>query len=42
MKPIIFGPGSIEQAHKENEFIEYSQIKNYSKVLEKLIRQTCC
>lgn len=34
----IFGPGSINQAHKVNEFIKISEIQKYQKSLKKIIR----
>ncbi|EPJ52969.1 MAG: hypothetical protein OFPI_12090 [Osedax symbiont Rs2] len=35
---IVCGPGSIDQAHKPNEFIEISQIEKCAGFIEKLIR----
>jgi acetylornithine deacetylase len=33
---IVIGPGSIEQAHKPNEFIELEQIAQCERFLERL------
>ncbi|SEQ85064.1 acetylornithine deacetylase [Hyunsoonleella jejuensis] len=35
---IICGPGSIEQAHRANEFIAKDELKDYCKILEKLVK----
>jgi succinyl-diaminopimelate desuccinylase len=32
-----FGPGLTEQAHKPNEYIEYKMLRDYVKILERLI-----
>ena len=37
MSVVVFGPGSIEQAHKPNEFIELSQLNACEACLRKLI-----
>ena len=37
---IVCGPGSIDQAHKPNEFIEISQIEKCAEFVEKLIQHS--
>jgi len=39
MPVVVFGPGSIEQAHKPDEFIELSQIAECENFLEKLMKR---
>jgi acetylornithine deacetylase len=41
METLVMGPGSIEQAHQPNEYIEQSQIEPATEVLRKLIKQLC-
>ncbi|MEJ8574376.1 acetylornithine deacetylase [Microbaculum marinum] len=41
MSTVVFGPGSIEQAHKPDEFIELSQIEACQVFLEKLCARLC-
>ncbi len=41
IETIVCGPGSIDQAHKPNEFISIEQIKKYEIFLEKIIKTTC-
>lgn len=41
METLVMGPGSIEQAHQPNEFIEQSQIKPAISVLRELIQKQC-
>lgn len=41
METIVMGPGSIDQAHQPNEFIEQSQIAPAVKVIEELINTFC-
>ena len=36
---VVFGPGSIQQAHTENEFIEIGELLKGRDVLDKLLRQ---
>jgi acetylornithine deacetylase len=38
---LIFGPGSIDVAHKANEFIEISALKKGTDIVEKVIRLKC-
>ncbi|TNF66418.1 MAG: acetylornithine deacetylase [Gammaproteobacteria bacterium] len=38
IEPVIFGPGSIEQAHKPDEYIEINQLVSYSDKLLQMIR----
>lgn len=38
---IVMGPGSINQAHQPDEYIELSQIKPAQQQLERMIRQVC-
>ncbi|MDG2176725.1 MAG: acetylornithine deacetylase [Gammaproteobacteria bacterium] len=42
MDTIIMGPGSIDQAHQPNEYMELSQVKPCIEILKKLIRDYCC
>ncbi|MFD2726253.1 acetylornithine deacetylase [Hyunsoonleella rubra] len=37
LQSIICGPGSIKQAHRQNEFIAKSELENYVALLERLI-----
>lgn len=41
METLVMGPGSIEQAHQPNEFIEQSQIKPAIFLIEGLINKLC-
>jgi len=41
MKPIIFGPGSINQAHKPNEYINSSDLIGFVPKLKKIIKSLC-
>lgn len=34
---IVFGPGSIEQAHTENEYVPLDELKNAAKIIEQLL-----
>jgi len=38
---IVMGPGSIEQAHQPNEFLEFSEINKTEKLLINLIKHYC-
>lgn len=38
---LIFGPGSIDVAHKANEFIERAQLSKGTAIVEKVIRLRC-
>jgi acetylornithine deacetylase len=38
---VICGPGSIDQAHKPNEFIELEQISLCEKFMERLMDRVC-
>ncbi|ASK79062.1 acetylornithine deacetylase [Paraphotobacterium marinum] len=38
---IVMGPGSIEQAHQANEFLDMAMIKPTLNILEKMIYQIC-
>ena len=42
MKPIIFGPGSIAQAHKPNEYIEASALVDFVPKLTQIVKRACC
>ena len=42
MQTIVMGPGSIDQAHQPNEYIEQSQIEPAIKILRNLIQTLCC
>ncbi|MEW4922540.1 acetylornithine deacetylase [Algibacter sp. 2305UL17-15] len=37
LESIICGPGSIEQAHRANEFVSKDELKNYCEILENLV-----
>ncbi|MBK1886369.1 MULTISPECIES: acetylornithine deacetylase [Marinobacter] len=41
METLVLGPGSIDQAHQPDEFIEMSQLEPTVKILQGLIRQFC-
>jgi acetylornithine deacetylase len=38
---VLCGPGNIEQAHKEDEYVEIEQLYNAKTLLTKLINETC-
>jgi len=42
MHPIIFGPGSIEVAHKANEYIPAAELIASVDMIEDVIRRRCC
>ena len=39
---ILCGPGHIEQAHKEDEYVEIEQLCNAEILLSKMIKEICC
>ena len=39
---IVFGPGSIDQAHTHNEWISLEQLKLGTEMYAKMIRHWCC
>lgn len=41
VKSLIFGPGSIDQAHRPDEYIERAQLERGVDVVERLIMQVC-
>lgn len=41
MDTVVMGPGSIDQAHQPNEFIDLNEIEDAVKVLQGLIRKFC-
>jgi len=41
MDTVVMGPGSIDQAHQPNEFIDLNEIENAVKVLQGLIKRFC-
>jgi len=41
MDVLVMGPGSIQQAHQPNEYLEHSHIKPMIDVLEQLITRYC-
>jgi acetylornithine deacetylase len=41
MKCAIFGPGSIEVAHKPNELIPLQQLHQASEILQRIVHQVC-
>lgn len=38
---VLFGPGSIEVAHRPNEFVPITELRRAGEVLERLVRQAC-
>jgi acetylornithine deacetylase len=34
---LVFGPGSIERAHTDNEYVELDQVDQVSKIIESLM-----
>ena len=42
MQPVIFGPGSIEVAHKANEYIPTAELIASVNMIEDVIRRRCC
>ena len=41
METVVFGPGSIDQAHQPNEYLDLSQLSPARDTLENLIRHYC-
>ena len=41
METLVMGPGSIEQAHQPNEYLEHSQIQPAISVIRDLIKELC-
>ncbi len=41
-EPLVFGPGSIQVAHKANEYIEEVALRRTEGIVERLIRARCC
>lgn len=41
MKPLVFGPGSIEVAHKADEYVEVASLNRAVDVVERVIRARC-
>jgi len=41
MDTVVMGPGSIDQAHQPNEFINLNEIQSAVNVLQELIKQFC-
>lgn len=39
VKTVILGPGSLKQAHTQNEFLEMGQLKQAVAVYEEIARQ---
>jgi acetylornithine deacetylase/succinyl-diaminopimelate desuccinylase-like protein len=42
MKALIFGPGSIQQTHIPDEFIEAQKLYEFAPILEKIVKDQCC
>jgi len=42
MRPLIFGPGSINVAHQADEFVPRDELEHAVDVIEAVIRQSCC
>jgi acetylornithine deacetylase len=41
METLVMGPGSIDQAHQPDEFLELSQLDPAVRILQGLIRKFC-
>ncbi|MDP6375025.1 MAG: acetylornithine deacetylase [Pseudomonadales bacterium] len=41
METVVFGPGSIDQAHQPNEYLEHNQIEPATRVLKQVIERYC-
>ena len=41
METVVFGPGSIDQAHQPNEYLDLNQLSPARETLEKVIRHYC-
>ena len=41
METVVFGPGSIDQAHQPNEYRDLNQLSPARETLEKVIRHYC-
>lgn len=41
MQTVVMGPGSINQAHQPNEYLEHAQIEPAVKILENLMGEVC-
>ncbi|MDE0093728.1 MAG: acetylornithine deacetylase [Gammaproteobacteria bacterium] len=42
IETVIFGPGSIDQAHQANEYLSLAQIEPAKRALSQLIHEYCC
>ena len=42
LKPLVFGPGSIEVAHQADEFVPEADLRHAVDVLEAVVRRRCC
>lgn len=42
IEAVLFGPGSIEVAHKANEFVPKTEMAGAAAVLEQLVAEYCC
>ena len=41
IRTIVCGPGSIEQAHRANEFVTLEQINKYETFLQEIVKRFC-
>ena len=41
METVVFGPGSIDQAHQPNEFLAHAQVAPAQRTLEQAIAHYC-
>ena len=41
MEPLVFGPGSIEVAHKADEYVERAALERAVDVIEDVVRKRC-
>ena len=42
METVVFGPGSIDQAHQPNEYLDLNQLPTARETLEQVIHHYCC
>jgi len=42
MEAVVFGPGSIDQAHQPDEYIEIAQVEECRRILPALLERFCC
>lgn len=42
MKPLVFGPGSINVAHQADEYLEHQALLDAIDIIEDVVRRQCC